>query len=200
MYQYTDKKLKKVRFQNSALFRKYRATINFDELNVINNTKQLYSKLEDVNYKMYEDIANKYYMDATKSERKLNPGWLLALLTGYDYITKYVYKHEVERKRARLAESILATKNKTLNFRTAFNLWWRQTSQYAINITDEATLQGYKDIGSKYVKWNTNIDGRECQECRDRSNKVYPINKAPRKSHYNCRCYYTPVNKGEKND
>ena len=198
MYELTDKKLAQLKKQIDRLFNRYRATISFDELNVINvipKTRELYSELESLNDKVFLEIANYYYQEAMKDkEKKLSTQWLADILLGYDFITRYVYKHEVERKQAGLAESLMSSKTKLDNFKTARNLWWRQTYQYAINITDEALLKAYKDLGYKYVMWNTVIDGRECKTCRERNRKIYPIENA-RKQHYNCRCYWTPVKK-----
>ena len=195
MYEKTDKKLQQLLKQITRLFNRYRAITDFDELNVIKNTKDLYSELEKLNDDAYLEIANYYYQDATGTNKKLSTEWLLALLLGYDYVTRYVYKHEVERKRARLAESLIATHSKIDNFKTAKNLWWKQTSQYAISISDEAQLQGYRDVGVEYVKWNTVIDGKECKTCRERNGQIYPIDKVPPKPHYNCRCHFTPYKK-----
>ena len=195
MYEKTDKKLQQLLKQITRLFNRYRAITDFDELNVIKNTKDLYSELEKLNDDAYLEIANYYYQDATGTNKKLSTEWLLALLLGYDYVTRYVDKHEVERKRARLAESLIATHSKIDNFKTAKNLWWKQTSQYAISISDEAQLQGYRDAGVEYVVWNSVIDGRECEICRKRNGKVYAIDKVPAKPHYNCRCHFTPYKK-----
>ena len=120
MYEKTDKKLQQLLKQITRLFNRYRAITDFDELNVIKNTKDLYSELEKLNDDAYLEIANYYYQDATGTNKKLSTEWLLALLLGYDYVTRYVYKHEVERKRARLAESLIATHSKIDNFKSIF--------------------------------------------------------------------------------
>jgi SPP1 gp7 family putative phage head morphogenesis protein len=66
-----------------------------------------------------------------------------------------------------------------------------------LDAVDEATLDGYKDSGVEKVKWNTNIDGRECKTCRERDGEVYAIDDVPPKAHRNCRCYLTPVPKSK---
>jgi SPP1 gp7 family putative phage head morphogenesis protein len=62
-----------------------------------------------------------------------------------------------------------------------------------LDVVDMAMLVAYAAMGVKEVKWNTNIDGRECKVCRERNGEVYPIKDAPPKAHRNCRCYLTPV-------
>jgi SPP1 gp7 family putative phage head morphogenesis protein len=66
-----------------------------------------------------------------------------------------------------------------------------------LEAVDEATIDGYKDAGVSKVKWNTEIDGRECSVCRERNGKVYEIGNVPPKPHRNCRCYLSPVPKNK---
>jgi SPP1 gp7 family putative phage head morphogenesis protein len=159
----------------------------------------MYSLLEESNENAFLEMAKKTYREINpQGEVPINAGWLLALLVGYDVITKYVYKHEIERKRARFAEALIATHKKQQEFTTASNLLWKQTAQYAITVTDEALMQAYIDTGVKKVRWVTEKDSRVCPVCRARSNKIYPIKLAPKKTHYNCRCYYEAVREGDE--
>lgn len=172
--------------------------MKFDEVNVLKCSKELYRDLEKLNEEVYLEIANAIYHETyPESKRKLNKKWLLLLLASYDSTTKYVYTHEVERKRARFFEALMSTNAKSNEFMNAFNIWWRQTVQYGITISDGAVIEAFKDKGIKYVKWNTQGDSRVCKECKERNGKVYPIDELPEK-HYNCRCYFTSGEKDER--
>jgi SPP1 gp7 family putative phage head morphogenesis protein len=165
------------------------------------------------NKKQYLKVAKKAYEDAillavaagfdNPGTDKINEMWLIGLLGAYNFVSGYLYESEAERKRLRLAEQMMTAReylNRTLyndSIRRSANLWWTQTAHYMLDAVDQATLDGYKDSGVETVKWNTNIDGRECKTCRERNGKVYPIDNVPPKAHRNCRCYLTPVPKSK---
>ena len=173
----------------------------FDSLNVISRSKEMYELLDELNQDAYLEIAKKTYREVyPTSESAPDREWLMALLLGYDIITKYVYEHEIDRKRARFAEALIATRNKQQEFASASKLLWKQTAQYGINITDEALMQAYIDTGVKKVRWITEDDSNVCEVCLSRKNKIYPIGKAPKKTHYGCRCYYEAVKDGENDE
>ena len=167
-----------------------------DELNVIKASKEMYVKLDEANEKAFLKLASDRYEDITgeEAEEKAVLAWLLLLLLGYNPVTEYVYKNEVERKRDRFAETMVASPNKLLAIKRAMSLWLRQTEQYLVLVEDEAVLRGYKHMGVKRVRWFTQVDERRCPECKARHGKIYSINKVPPKPHRNCRCYLEPVN------
>lgn len=172
-----------------------------DSLNVIDRSKEMYDLLNELNKDAFLEIAKKTYREIyPTSDNPPDTEWLLAFLLGYDVITKYVYEHEIDRKRARFAEALIATKKKQQEFSTASSLLWKQTAQYGITITDEALMKAFIDTGVKKVRWIAEDDNRVCEVCRSRKNKIYPIDKAPKKTHYNCRCYYEPVKEGEDDE
>ena len=185
------------------MFSRYKAltSTQVDSLNVIERSKELYKNLNELNENAYLEIAKKVYNDFyPTSDTPPNKEWLMAILFGYDVITKYVYEHEIDRKRARFAEALIATKKKQHEFSTAEKLLWKQTAQYGITVTDEAVMKAYKDFGVKKVRWIAEKDEKTCDVCRSRHNKIYPIGKAPQKTHYNCRCYYEAVKEGEDDE
>lgn len=213
MYKHLDTLLEKLKKKLRAEFNQI-GVMGFDELNVVNTkkvTKAMFDRLLSQNEAAYQKAADKAYEKAKKSakdagyteekkeESSVGGEWLAGVLLAYNFVTGYVYDREAERKRLRLNEQILTAReyddrqlyNSGLQ-RTA-NLWWTQTLQYGITVVDEATVQAYKDMGVKQVRWKSVIDGRECKVCRERHDKTYKISEVPSKAHYNCRCYLEPV-------
>ena len=213
MYRLADKLLEQLKKLIRREFNRL-GVFGFDELNaprVTSETEALFDRLMLENKKQYLKVADKAYSDAVSlaiaagytdpGKGKINEMWLIALLGAYNFVSGYLYEQEAERKRLRLAEQIMTAKeyqNRPLyndSLRRSANLWWTQTAHYMLEAVDTATLDGYKDSGVEYVKWNTNIDGLECKTCRERNGKVFSIKNVPPKAHRNCRCYLTPVPK-----
>lgn len=193
------------------IFTRYRLMLRFDELNVMGMRKastSLYSELDTICRKYFTLVAKRAYTEAKRelehslddkeTDDIIDDVWISKQLSGYNPVTKYVYKHEVERKRARFMESVLAdheagSRRAVANdFTTAENLWKRQTEFNLITIEDAAVLQGYKETGVKRVKWATQHDGKVCEECKSRDGVIYSIDGVPTK-HPNCRCYLIPI-------
>ena len=195
MYEITDKALKKLKSKIWSKFLRTKASLKFDELNVIKSSKSLYKDLNNMNKVVFLNIARECYLQYSDKDTP-SMAWVLAILGGYDVVTQYVYSHEVDRKRARFAESVIASGNQMLPFQRANNLWYRQTEQYAITIEDQATIKAYKDNGVKKVRWVSEKDSKVCKTCRERDGKIYDIDNIPPKPHINCRCYVRP--KGEE--
>ena len=215
MYRLADKLLEQLKKLIRREFNRL-GIIGFDELNasrVTRETTELFSRLMSENKKRYLEAAKKAYSHAVAlaveagyedpGEGKIGDMWLIAFLGAYNYVSGYLYESEAERKRLRLAEQMMTAReylSRTQyndSLRRSANLWWSQTSHYMLDAVDKATLDGYKDSGVKKVKWNTNIDGRECSVCRERHGHIYPIDAVPPKAHRNCRCYITPIKREE---
>lgn len=211
MYKHLDALLEKIKKKLRIEFNRL-GMLGFDELNVANTkkvTKEMFDRLLFENEKMYQKAANAAYTKAKKAavavgykeekEEELPPTWLTGALAAYNLVTGYVYDREAERKRLRLNEQMLTAREYddrqlySTSLQRAANLWWTQTLQYGITVVDEATIQGFADMGVKKVRWKSVIDGRECKVCRERSDKIYKISEVPGKTHYNCRCYLEPV-------
>ena len=215
MYRLADKLLEQLKKLIRREFNRL-GIFGFDELNaprVTQETTELFDRLMRENKKQYLKAAEKAYADAVllavaagyedSGKNRINEMWLVGLLTAYNFVSGYLYESEAERKRLRLAEQMMTSKeylNRTLyndSLRRSANLWWTQTAHYMLDAVDTATLDGYKDSGVEKVQWHTNIDGRECKVCRERNGKTYAIDKVPPKAHRNCRCYITPVPKNK---
>ena len=211
MYRLADKLLEQLKKLIRREFNRL-GIFGFDELNaprVTQETTSLFDRLKRENQKRFLEVAKKAYLDAValavaagyidSDTNRIDDAWVLGLLTSYNFVSGYLYESEADRKRLRLAEQMMTAReyqNRVLyndSLRRSANLWWTQTSHYMLDAVDQATLDGYKDSGVKKVKWNTNIDGRECKICRERNGSIYDIDKIPPKAHRNCRCYITPV-------
>ena len=213
MYRLADKLLEQLKKMIRREFNRL-GILGFDELNaprVTQETTDLFDRMMLENKKRYIEVAKKAYADAIAMAiaaghedpgvNRINEAWLIALLGAYNFVSGYLYESEAERKRLRLAEQMMTAKeylSRTQyndSVRRSANLWWTQTAHYMLDAVDQATIDGYRDSGVEKVKWNTNIDGRECKTCRERNGKIYAIDKIPPKAHRNCRCYLTPVPK-----
>lgn len=213
MYRLADKLLEQLKKLIRREFNRL-GIFGFDELNVPRVTKEtteLFERLLAENNKRYLQVAQKASKDARalviaagyddREVRIPDEVWLIAFLGAYNYVSGYLYEQEAERKRLRLAEQMLTAKeyqSRTMyndSIRRSANLWWTQASHYMLDAVDEATLDTYEKMGVERVEWHTNMDGKECQTCRERNGKIYAIDKVPPKPHRNCRCRLTPVPK-----
>lgn len=172
--------------------------LSFDELNVLETVRGLYDSLAADNQDIFLELAGASYQQAEPhGEDKPSAAWLLGLLLAYDPVTKYVYQHEVERKRARLAEALVAVgKNlqaQNEQWRKGLSFWAQQTAQYADIVTDAAMIKAFADSGITKLRWITQEDEKVCKICRERDGKIYPITDLPDKPHWRCRCYWAPV-------
>lgn len=108
-------------------------------------------------------------------------------------ITHYTYNNEVDRKRERTAEAINSSTDKKQEFHRGLVYWSQMSTEYADIVTDETTLEAFRDTGVKKVRWVTEQDDRVCKVCGPRDGKVYSIDKVPPQPHWGCRCRLEPV-------
>lgn len=167
---------------------------NFDELNVISITRELYQNLDNDNREIFLELAQEKYKESEpEAEEPPDFPWLLALLMAYNAVTKYQYTNEVTRKQQYTEEGINSSSAKATEFTRGLHYWSDMTQVYADQVTDESALKAYRDVGIEKIEWITAGDERVCEICRSRNHKIYPINNIPPKPHRNCRCYYKPV-------
>ena len=209
-YRTVDEVLPELQRQIGRTFNKSRMGLKFDELNVIKTydaMEDLYKRLQQLNQKRYLKIAKEAYSDAYDEAKEAGfddgkkqvpaAAFVLALLAEYNFVSKYVYDQEIDRKRARLAEAIISDAQRGIkqemikDYRRAESLWRKQSQQYALSVEDAAVLKAFRDAGVKRVRWVTADDERVCGACNSRDGKTYAIDKVPPKPHYLCRCYLT---------
>lgn len=201
-YEYTDKVVKSLIKRYTRLFGNAKSDLlNMDEINVLGYAKTLYRKAEKITEEAFLLIAQKAYHDFVSEEkRKIDKQWVTDKLSDYDPVTMYVYLHEVDRKRAKFEEAVIASANRAKEVDKGLRLWSMMVKQYADEITDEAVLEAFEDDGIRKVVWITVNDEVRCSECKKRHNKVYDITDVPPKPHPNCRCILLPYieDEGEK--
>jgi len=211
-YAYGDELMDELRVKINKVFSRSRLIMNFDELNVMDSTKEskrIYRKLDRMNRRYFESLAFYIYFLAlaecgeTEKERKRKPfdqiAFIESELKQYNPVTKYVYDHEVDRKRARFNESVIAdveSANITeveRDYNRAARLWIQQTEQYMVNVEDDATIQAYEDHGVDRVMWITERDERVCEDCQALDGLIFRIDQVPAKPHPRCRCTIRPI-------
>lgn len=195
IYRQADKVAEYLMKQYAREFGKARNTGKFDELNIINRSKELYGWLDKITREAYLMLANLVYGAYAKEDGSIAEAWLSGLLDDYDPITKYVYSHEWERKRQRFAESVIASHGAHKEFDTALHLLVRQAVQYTLNVVDKAQMKAYKDNHVSLVKWVSEKDIKVCDVCYKRDGKTFKIGSVPPKPHYGCRCRLEAINK-----
>jgi len=193
VYDYTDKIIRYLNKQFIRIFSEAKSVLPVDELNILQYSKAMYGELEKVTEKALLKLARHVYKKHSQSgETDITLAWLLGFLKEANPVTKYIYLNEVERKRSRFIESLIASENRAKEIDTALRFWVLMVNQYAIDVTDAAVIQAYIDVGVEKVVWITTVDERRCDVCRKRHGVVYGIDDVPPKPHWGCRCYVVP--------
>lgn len=221
MYEQADRSIARLKTVITREFRKL-FSLAFDEITSITAPKiveQVYTVLVKENKKEYKKICDDaieyalvfleelqeqyggtdFFFDRKEVEEGLNADKIVeSILKEYDPVTGYVYDRETERKKARTTEGMIAgQKSKERAFYTqsverSRNLWFTQTRQYADDVAEQTAITVWKKAGIKYVRWVTAADEKVCSKCRPLDGQIFPIDEAPPKQHYNCRCLKVP--------
>jgi SPP1 gp7 family putative phage head morphogenesis protein len=189
MYRKTDKVIAYLSKQYASLFRQ---VTSFDELNVIDVSHKIFDEAVVLTEREVTRLVKTVY-DSKREGGEISSedalSLVLTLMLAYNPVTKYVYRNEMDRKRSRFAEGVIASDHPREEVALATRLMIATNKQFAEDATFEAALRAYKDDGVERVRWVTAEDDRRCQECRSRHGKVYPIDSVPPKPHRFCRCY-----------
>lgn len=188
-YAYTDKALKYLRRYYIREFDTAKMRIRADTLNVISVSKELYDDISAETERVFRKIAMWKYRQISGEDFIIGM-WLSRLLNNPDPLTGYVWRNDIDRKRAYFAESVLSGESLDKAAKKALRYWYQSQKQYADIITDAAAMKAYADTKTEFVKWVTQDDELVCHTCNSRDGKIYPLKYAPTKPHYNCRCYY----------
>ncbi len=148
---------------------------------------------------------------ARKEQRKPKPTAVKAvtketvnkLLDGYNPVSGYVFRHEIERKAAKIAESILAaqtTGDRDKAISKALKQLSGQIAEYTDQVVTETTKDVYESAGVVLVKWETKNDSRVCNACEGLKGQIFELEKVPPKPHFGCRCWLAVVYSEGKTD
>lgn len=192
-YEYTDKVIAYIDKRLIEMYSHLKSLVSFDALNVLKEVNFLYREIGILVRKMFIKLAEKSYADNAGNIRIIDERWLDKLLNAYDPVSKYVFTHEEDRKRARLIEALISSDTKAKEIDAALRLMSFMCRIYAVRVTDEAALQAFRDGGANRVKWIAEKDEKTCSVCHLRGGKIYEIGKLPPKPHLNCRCRYEEV-------
>ncbi|MBO5967273.1 MAG: minor capsid protein [Clostridia bacterium] len=199
-----DRAIKDMNRRNLRAFDRLK-TLKFDELNVFRLITTVYDDAVRIAKRRYLQIAWDAYIAALilagidpkeaeeRAEDSITEDWILDMLEDYDEVTLYRFTAEIERKKDRFVEAVIASHNKNEEVDRALRYLSQQLAQYADNAVIRATLQGYADAGVKKVRWTAEDDERVCRVCEKRDGNIYPIDKVPPAPHFRCRCILTPV-------
>ena len=187
---------KTIAFLNKQYAKLFRRVTSFDELNVIEVSHEIYDEVVKLIEREVARLVKEVYGSASESNKMSGEAamaFVLALMLAYNPVTKYIYKNEIERKRSRFAESVIASDTPREEVELAKRLLIATNKQFADDATFEAVVKAYADDGVKRVRWVTAADDRRCKECKSRHHKVYDIDNIPPKPHLHCRCYVEKV-------
>lgn len=165
---------------------------DFDELNVIEVIGDLYADLERDNEQAFYDLMILVYKRAKGKGAPPSKAWLRRnILKAYDPVTLYVYLDEIERKKARTTEAVIASvgnEAKEIAFTKALRYWADMTAEYCDTVTFETVREAFRTRGVEYVVWRTQEDERVCSICAPRDGVVYALAEVPSRPHWKCRC------------
>ena len=178
----------------------------FDEMNIVQTKKhitKLYKDIYKTIKKEFVSILNPLYQEIYDEAlslgfdgdlEDLDEAWIEEFFSEYNPVTKYVFSNEIERKKSRLFESVVASnKEKIQSYKTAENLLIRQVKQNAVDLEDSVKKAVYKTIKVEKVMWVSEQDSKTCGVCNGLDGEIFELKDAPPKQHYNCRCYLIPV-------
>jgi SPP1 gp7 family putative phage head morphogenesis protein len=192
-YSKTDKT---IAYLNKQYLRLFRRVASFDELNVIQVSHEIYDEvltiIEREATRLVKSVYDSYRDTGVIADEEAS-SFVGLLLLAYNPVTKYVFKNELDRKRSRFAEGVIASDTPREEIELAKRLLAKMNKQFLDDVTFDTVVKAYKDDGVDRVRWITSPDDRRCAECKSRHNKIYPIDDIPPKPHLHCRCYVTKV-------
>ena len=195
-YSKADKTITWLNKQYARLFRRVLPT---DELNVIEVSHEIYDEAyimaEQEAARLAKAVYGSYRRNASEDEKEGfdAASFVLAFILSYNPVTKYVYKNEIDRKRSRFAEGVLASNAPAEQIALAKRLLAAMNAQFMDDITFNSLVEAYSDNGTEKVRWVTHPDDRRCKQCKAMHGKIYPIDNVPAKPHIHCRCWVEEV-------
>lgn len=188
---------KVIEYLNKRYMKLFDRVTGFDELNVINVSHEIYDSAYELvkqeSARLVKSVYGSHYKGEDETSNFDPIAFVAALLLAYNPVTKYVFENEIERKRSRFAEGVIASETPTEEVALAKRLLLGITSQFMDDVTFDSMIQAFEDNGTEEVRWVTAEDDKRCKECKSRHGKIYPISKIPSKPHIHCRCWVEEV-------
>lgn len=203
-YDAADRAMRDINKRNLRAFGHLK-TLKFDELNVMRTVGKVYDDSVRIAKKRFKSVGVDAFLMAlleagiagtiatAMAEDSITDDWVLDMLEDYNKVTLYQFTNEVERKKQRTAEAILAAQNKNREVDKALRLWTLQIAQYMDDTVVYATLDAFEEAGIKKVQWITEKDNRVCEDCRRLDGEIFDIDKVPPRQHFRCRCILKPI-------
>ena len=203
-YEPCDKAIKAMDRESVEAFGQLKMA-KWDRVNIIRTVVTVYRTSVKKARRRYYEVAFEAYIlamlmlgenvqEAQKmADEAITMKWVDGILDQTDFVTLYRFSSETERKAYRLAEQLEVSPDRNRLIDRALKDWSRQLGQYAIQFTDEAVVQAFKDVGVERVQWLTEEDERTCRSCNELHGMEFPIGEIPPKPHYGCRCMLKPL-------
>ena len=192
-----DKTDKTILYLNKQYAKLFRQLTSFDELNVIEVSHEIYrevlKQIKRESARLVKSVYKNYRENGEAISSKDANAFVLTLMLAYNPVTKYVFKNELDRKRARFAEGVISSDTPREEVELAKRLLVGMSKQFEDDVTFETVVKAYKDDGVEKVRWITEADDKRCLECKSRHGKIYRIDSIPPKPHRYCRCYVEKV-------
>ena len=204
IYEACDKAIKALDRESVEAFGRLKMA-KWDEVNVIRTVKTVYTTIAKHARRRYYEVAFEAYVLGLilcdvepgkahrMAEKAITEEWVAEILARTDAVTLYRFDTETERKAYKLAEALEVAENRNAEIDKALRYWSQQLGQYAINMTDYAVRQAFRDAEVEEVEWVTAMDERVCSECRSLDGEIFPVDDVPTKPHIKCRCRLIPV-------
>lgn len=199
MYEYIDENVERLKKQTQTAFNNFRLSLlKFDELNVMQvktKTESLFTKLKRQSNRFYTGLLNHLAESMGFEEDKYD---LDELLETYSGTLLYSFSTEMERKRERLFETMVAIDDMSdpdilSQQKKNIRNWNTQVEEFGVDIERNIFLSELRDSGIRKVQWMTAEDERVCTDCSDLNGIVFDIDNVPRRPHIGCRCWLKGV-------
>lgn len=199
MYEYIDENVERLKKQTQTAFNNFRLSLlKFDELNVMQvktETESLFTKLKRQSDRFYTGLLNHLAESMGFEEDKYD---LDELLETYSGALLYSFATEMERKRERLFETMVAIDDMSdpeilSQQKKNIRNWNTQVEEFGVDIERNIFLSELRDSGIRKVQWMTAEDERVCTDCSDLNGIVFDIDNVPRRPHIGCRCWLKGV-------
>ena len=203
--QYLER-LSKLILRRTEKTRKKLSLLKFDDLSVMQEIDVLYEVIgrdcKQAFRRLYADRYREIYRYLKGKEPdddeidELLDMYLAGLWDDPNENTHYAFGTELDRKRDRAKEAIIAVPTRTqkqLELAKAVRYLIQQSAWYIDFTSQDAEIQAFEDCGIKKVKRHEMKDEKVCPECRKADGEVYDIDNIPELPHLRCRRWFTPI-------